>query len=117
MALKQREFVQAARVSGASDARVIVRHILPNVLSPVLVLATLAIGYVIVAESGLSFLGLGVQPPKSSWGATVAFGTKFLRDAPHLSTFSGLAIMVTVLGCNLLGDGLRDILDPRSRRR
>ncbi len=117
MALKNREFVQAARVSGASDARVIVRHIMPNVLSPVLVLATLGIGYAIVAESGLSFLGLGVQPPKASWGTTVAFGTKFLRDAPHLSTFPGIAIMVTVLGCNLLGDGLRDVLDPRSRRR
>jgi peptide/nickel transport system permease protein len=117
MALKNREFVQAARVSGASDVRVIVKHILPNVLSPVLVLSTLGIGYAIVAESGLSFLGLGVQPPKPSWGWTVAFGTRFLRNAPHLSTFPGIAIMITVLGCNLLGDGLRDILDPRSRRR
>jgi peptide/nickel transport system permease protein len=116
MALKNREFVQAARVSGASDARVILRHILPNVLSPVLVLATLGVGFAIVAESGLSFLGLGVQPPKPSWGWTVAFGTRFLRTAPHLSTFPGIAIMVTVLGFNLLGDGLRDVLDPRSRR-
>jgi peptide/nickel transport system permease protein len=116
LSLKSREFVQAARVSGASDARIILRHILPNVLSPVLVLATLGIGFAIVAESGLSFLGLGVQPPKPSWGWTVAFGTRFLRNAPHLSTFPGIAIMVTVLGFNLLGDGLRDVLDPRSRR-
>jgi peptide/nickel transport system permease protein len=116
LALKNREFVQAARVAGASDLRIIFRHTLPNVVSPVLVLATLGIGYAIVAESGLSFLGLGVQPPEPSWGWTVAFGTRFLRDAPHLSTFPGLAIMVTVLGFNLLGDGLRDLLDPRSRR-
>jgi peptide/nickel transport system permease protein len=117
LALKNRDFVQAARVAGASDARIILRHTLPNVLSPVLVLATLGVGYAIVAESGLSFLGLGVQPPKPSWGWTVAFGTRFLRDAPHLSTFPGLAIMLSVLGFNLLGDGLRDLLDPRSRQR
>jgi peptide/nickel transport system permease protein len=117
LALKNRDFVQAARVAGASDARIILRHTLPNVLSPVLVLATLGIGYAIVAESGLSFLGLGVQPPEPSWGWTVAFGTRFLRDAPHLSTFPGLAIMLSVLGFNLLGDGLRDLFDPRSRQR
>jgi peptide/nickel transport system permease protein len=117
LALKNRDFVQAARVAGASDVRIIVRHTLPNVLSPVLVLATLGVGYAIVAESGLSFLGLGVQPPKPSWGWTVAFGTRFLRDAPHLSTFPGVAIMLSVLGFNLLGDGLRDLLDPRSRQR
>lgn len=117
LALKGREFVQAARVVGVPDHRIILRHILPNVLSPILVLATLGVGYAIVAEAGLSFLGLGVQPPAPSWGWTVAFGTRFLRDAPHLSTFPGLAIMVTVVGFNLLGDGLRDLFDPRSRQR
>ncbi len=117
LALKGREFVQSARVVGVSDARIILRHILPNVVSPVLVLSTLGIGYAIVAEAGLSFLGLGVQPPAPSWGWTVAFGTRFLRDAPHLSTFPGLAIMVSVVGFNLLGDGLRDLFDPRSRLR
>lgn len=114
MALKHREFVQSARLLGASDTRLLLRHILPNVLSPVIVLATLGLGTAIVAESALSFLGLGVQPPRPSWGWTVAFGTRFLRDAPHLSTFPGLAIMVSVMGFNLLGDGLRDLLDPRS---
>ena len=117
LALKGREFVQSARVVGVPDHGIILRHILPNVLSPILVLATLGIGYAIVAEAGLSFLGLGVQPPAPSWGWTVAFGTRFLRDAPHLSTFPGLAIMVTVVGFNLLGDGLRDLFDPRSRQR
>jgi peptide/nickel transport system permease protein len=114
MALKHREFVQSARLLGASDARILVRHVLPNVLSPVIVLATLGLGTAIVAESALSFLGLGVQPPRPSWGWTVAFGTRFLRDAPHLSTFPGLAIMISVMGFNLLGDGLRDLMDPRS---
>ncbi len=117
MALKHREFVQSARLVGASDARILLRHILPSVLSPVIVLATLGLGTAIVAESALSFLGLGVQPPRPSWGWTVAFGTRFLRDAPHLSTFPGLAIMISVMGFNLLGDGLRDLMDPRSRRR
>jgi peptide/nickel transport system permease protein len=117
LALKGREFVQSARVVGVSDVRIVLRHILPNVASPVLVLATLGVGYAVVAEAGLSFLGLGVQPPEPSWGWTVAFGTRFLRDAPHLSTFPGLAIMVSVIGFNLLGDGLRDLLDPRSRQR
>lgn len=117
LALKGREFVQSARVVGVSDLRIVLRHILPNVVSPVLVLGTLGIGYAIVAEAGLSFLGLGVQPPAPSWGWTVAFGTRFLRDAPHLSTFPGIAIMVSVIGFSLLGDGLRDLFDPRSRQR
>lgn len=117
LSVKEREFVEAAKVIGVSDWRIMVRHILPNVLSPLIVLATLGLGYAIVAEAALSFLGLGVQPPRPSWGWTVAFGTRFLRDAPHLSTFAGLAIMITVLGFNMLGDGLRDLLDPRSRQR
>jgi len=105
----------AARAIGAGDLRILLRHILPNVLSPVIILATLGMGTAVVAESTLSFLGMGVQPPAPSWGWTLAFGTRYLRDAPHIATFSGLAIMATVLGFNLLGDGIRDLLDPKFR--
>jgi peptide/nickel transport system permease protein len=116
LALKQEEFILAARALGVPGARVAVRHILPNALAPLVVLATLGIGGAITTEAALSFLGLGVPPPTPSWGATLAFGLAFLRDSPHLATFPGLAIMLTVLGFNLLGDGLRDITDPRMRR-
>lgn len=116
LALKEEEFVVAAHAIGVPTYRVLLRHIFPNALAPVVVLATLGIGYAIIAEAALSFLGLGVPPPTSSWGTTLAFGLSFLRDAPHLATFSGLAIVFTVLGFNLLGDGLRDIGDPRMRR-
>jgi peptide/nickel transport system permease protein len=113
LAIKQEEFVGAASALGAGDRRIIFRHILPNVLAPVIVIATLGMGNAIVAESTLSFLGLGAQPPTPTWGYTLAFGMKFLNQAPHMSTYPGLAIMLSVLGFNLLGDGLRDILDPR----
>lgn len=112
---KERAHVEAARALGAGDARIVIRHILPNVVSPVVILATLGMGTAVVAESTLSFLGMGVPPPAASWGWTLAFGTRYLRDAPHIATFSGLAIMATVLGFNLLGDGIRDLLDPRFR--
>ncbi len=115
LAEREKTYVEAARALGAGDLRILHRHILPNVLSPVVILATLGMGAAVVAESALSFLGMGVQPPTPSWGWTLAFGTRYLRDAPHIATFSGLAIMVTVLGFNLLGDGIRDLLDPRFR--
>ncbi len=115
LAEREKAYVEAARALGAGDLRILRRHILPNVLSPVVILATLGMGTAVVAESALSFLGMGVQPPTPSWGWTLAFGTRYLRDAPHIATFSGLAIMVTVLGFNLLGDGIRDLLDPRFR--
>ncbi len=115
LAEKGRAYVDAARTIGAGDLRIVVRHILPNVSSPVVILATLGMGSAVVAESTLSFLGMGVPPPAPSWGWTLAFGTRYLRDAPHIATFSGLAIMATVLGFNLLGDGIRDLLDPRFR--
>lgn len=115
LAEKEKAYVEAARAIGAGDARILTRHILPNVLSPVIILATLGMGTAVVAESTLSFLGMGVQPPAPSWGWTLAFGTRYLRDAPHIATFSGLAIMATVLGFNLLGDGIRDLLDPKFR--
>ncbi len=115
LALKQEEFVVAARVTGLTGPRIVVRHILPNAAAPLVVLATLGIGTAITTEAALSFLGLGVPPPTPSWGATLAFGLSYMRDSPHLATLPGLAIMITVLGFNLLGDGLRDLGDPRLR--
>jgi len=115
LAEKQKVYVEAATAVGANSGRIVIRHILPNILSPVIILASLGMGTAVVAESTLSFLGMGVQPPAPSWGWTLAFGTRYLRDAPHIATFSGLAIMLTVLGFNLLGDGVRDMLDPRFR--
>jgi ABC-type dipeptide/oligopeptide/nickel transport system permease subunit len=109
------EYVQAARALGASDARVVVRHVLPNVIAPVVVAATLGIGGAIMAEAALSFVGLGAQPPTPSWGAMVAEGRDLLRVAPWVSLVPGLAIGLAVLGLNLLGDGLRDALDVRFR--
>jgi peptide/nickel transport system permease protein len=113
LSLKEREFVQAAKVIGMKDSRIILKHILPNAMGPILVQATLGIGGVILLESSLSFLGLGVQPPTPSWGNMLQEGKDHLTDAWWLVTFPGLAIFITVLGYNLLGQGLRDLLDPR----
>jgi peptide/nickel transport system permease protein len=113
MALKHEEFVLAARASGLTGPRIVLHHILPNAVAPLVVLATLGVGTAITTEAALSFLGIGVPPPTPSWGATLAFGLSYMRDSPHLATFPGLAIMITVLGFNLLGDGLRDLADPR----
>jgi peptide/nickel transport system permease protein len=113
LSLREREFVQAALALGSGDARVLVRHILPNALTPWLVVATLDMARVIVIESALSFLGLGVQPPTPTWGGMLADGRVYISTAWWLATFPGLAILVTVLGINLFGDGLRDTLDPR----
>ena len=112
-ALREREFVQAEVAVGAGDGRILFRHILPNVLSPVIVIATLEVGLVIIFEAALSFLGLGVQPPVPSWGAMLSEGRDYLANAWWLATFPGLAIMLTVLAANLLGDAARDALDPR----
>jgi peptide/nickel transport system permease protein len=113
LSLREREFVQAARALGGGDGRVVLRHILPNALTPWLVVATLDMARVIVIESALSFLGLGVQPPTPTWGGMLADGRVYISTAWWLATFPGLAILVTVLGINLFGDGLRDTLDPR----
>jgi peptide/nickel transport system permease protein len=113
LTLREREFVQAAQALGAGDGRILVRHILPNVFTPWLVVATLDMARVIVIESALSFLGLGVQPPTPTWGGMLADGRVYISTAWWLATFPGLAILVTVLGINLFGDGLRDTLDPR----
>ncbi|HJT24063.1 MAG TPA: nickel transporter permease [bacterium] len=115
LVLKEREFIQAARVIGMKDSRIILKHLLPNAIGPVLVVATLGIGGAILVESALSYLGLGVQPPTPSWGNMLEEGKEHLTDAWWLITFPGLAIFLTVLGYNLLGEGLRDLLDPRLR--
>jgi peptide/nickel transport system permease protein len=115
LSLREREFVQAARVLGMSDARIILRHIIPNTLAPVIVYTTLGIGNTILVEAALSFLGLGVQPPTASWGNMISDGREALITAWWIATFPGLAIVVTVTAFNLLGDGLRDALDPRLR--
>jgi peptide/nickel transport system permease protein len=116
LSLKEREFVQSARALGASDGRIMFRHVLPNSLVPVLVSATLGVAGAILAESGLSFLGLGVQPPTPSWGNILIDGKANIEIAWWLSVFPGLAILLTVLAYNLLGEGLRDALDPRLRQ-
>jgi peptide/nickel transport system permease protein len=115
ISLKEREFVLAARAIGATDGRIIIRHVLPNGLSPILVSATMGIGGAILIESALSFLGLGVQPPTPSWGSLLSSGKDNIEIAWWLSAFPGLAILITVLGYNLLGEGLRDAFDPRQR--
>jgi peptide/nickel transport system permease protein len=112
---KEMEYVLAARSLGASDARIITRHLLPNILQPIMVQATIAIAGAILAESTLSFLGLGVLAPLPSWGAMLNDGRSHLFDAPHLVIFPALAVMSAVLAFNLLGDALRDWMDPRMR--
>ncbi|MBI5190286.1 MAG: ABC transporter permease [Nitrospirae bacterium] len=115
LTLKERDFVMASRAVGASDLRIIFRHVLPNAMSPVLVSAVLGVGGAILIESSLSFLGLGVQPPAASWGNMLASGKDNIEIAWWLSLFPGLAILVTVLGYNLLGEGLQDALNPRTK--
>ena len=116
LTLKGQEYVQAARAVGVPDPLIIVRHVLPNCLGPLLVAATIGVGSNMVAEAGLSFLGLGAQPPTISWGAMLAEGQTFLTAAPWVAVFPGLALLLAVLGVKLLGDGLRDLLDPRFRK-
>ncbi len=115
LSAKENVYVEAARVVGARDGRIILRHILPNVLAPVIVLCTLGIAGAILIGASLSFLGLGAQPPTPEWGAILNDGRSVLRLAPWVATFPGIAIMITVLAMNLLGDGLRDALDPRMK--
>jgi peptide/nickel transport system permease protein len=115
LSLREREFIEAAQALGFSRRRIILRHVIPNVLAPVIVTATLGLGNVIVLEAGLSFLGLGLEPPTPSWGSMVSGGRGYMLDGWWISTFSGLAIVLTVVAFNLVGDGLRDALDPRLR--
>lgn len=117
LSVKEKEFIMAARASGTPEWAIVIRHILPNVLSPVIVLATLDIGKLIISIAGLSFLGLGAQPPTPEWGAMLNDGRPYMQVAPQLMVYPGLAIMIVVLAFNLLGDGLRDALDPRGTER
>ena len=115
LALKQRDFVAAARALGVRDGALLIRYLVPNLVGPLLVAATIGVAGNIVSEAGLSFLGLGVQPPTISWGSMLAEGQSYLTAAPWVAVFPGLALVLAVLGVNLLGDGLRDVLDPRLR--
>jgi peptide/nickel transport system permease protein len=117
LVLREQNYVQAARALGASAPRILFGEILPNTLGPIVVLASLGLGTAVIIESAMSFLGFGLPPPTPTWGWTLSYGTRFIRDEPWLSIISGATIMVTVLGFNLLGDGLRDILDPRQLTR
>jgi peptide/nickel transport system permease protein len=116
LSLRERDYVEAARVVGANDLRIMFRHILPNIASPLIVLASFAFSAMIVTEASLSFLGFGVQPPQSTWGLMLSQSRDYMQVAWWLPTFPGLAIVITVLGANLLGDWVRDVLDPRLRR-
>jgi peptide/nickel transport system permease protein len=113
LSIKNQEYIEAARAMGASDLWILAWHILPNIISPLIVWSTLNVSSAILTAAGLGFLGLGAQPPSPEWGAMLAKGREYLLVAPHLTTYTGLAILLLALGLNLLGDGLRDILDPK----
>ncbi len=113
LSIRDQEFIEAARAIGAKDLRIITKHIIPNALAPVIVQATLGVAGAILSTAGLSFIGLGIQPPAPEWGAMLSGGRQFLRVAPHVTMYPGIAIVITILCLNLLGDGLRDALDPR----
>jgi len=115
IAIREREFIHAAQALGGSPTRIVLLHMLPNLFSPLLIQATFGMAAAIIAEGSLSFLGLGVQPPTPSWGSMLNEGRQFLLVAPHLTTFPGLAIMITVLGLNFVGDGLRDKLEKKGK--
>lgn len=116
LAVKEEPYIEAARLGGVSSSAIIARHVLPNVMAPIIVQAALRVSGAIITESGLSFLGLGPPPPTPVWGSMIAEGRNFIVMAPHVSTIPGVALMLAIVGLNLLGDGLRDTLDPRLRR-
>ena len=116
LSLRDQEFVEAARANGSSDARIILKHIIPNCMAPIIVQATLGVAYAIINAAGLSFIGLGLEPPTPEWGAMLSGGRAYIRDYPHMTLVPGLAIVLTILALNLLGDGLRDALDPKLKR-
>lgn len=116
MTVKDQEYVEAARAIGSSSTHIIRKHIFPNVLAPIIVQATLNIGIAIIMCASLSFLGLGIQPPQAEWGNMLSSARQFVRDYPHEVIFPGLAILLTVLACNMFGDGLRDALDPKLKK-
>ncbi len=113
ISIRDQEFVEAAKAIGADDFRIISKHIIPNALAPVIVQGTLGVAGAILSTAGLSFIGMGIQPPAPEWGAMLSGGRQYLRYAPHVTTIPGIAIVITILALNLVGDGLRDALDPR----
>jgi peptide/nickel transport system permease protein len=116
LTLREQEFVEAARAIGGNDLRIITRHILPNAMAPIIVQATLGLAGAILSAAGLSFIGLGIQPPTPEWGFMLSAGRRFLREYPHMVTFPGLAIVIVVLAINMVGDGLRDAFDPKLKK-
>lgn len=116
LSLRDQEFVEAAKANGSSDFRILTKHILPNCMAPIIVQATLGVAYAIINAAGLSFIELGLEPPTPEWGAMLSGGRAYIRDFPHMTIFPGLAIVLTILALNLLGDGLRDALDPKMKR-
>jgi peptide/nickel transport system permease protein len=113
LTLREKEYIEAAKAIDASDARIIFKHLLPNAMAPLIVELTMGVGSCILAGSSLSFIGLGVQPPIPEWGSMISEGRNFMRQYPQLALYPGICVMISVLSCNLLGDGLRDALDPR----
>ncbi|MBQ6909086.1 MAG: ABC transporter permease [Synergistaceae bacterium] len=116
LSIRSMEFIEAARSVGSSDLRIILRHIIPNSMAPIIVQSTLGVASAILNAAGLSFIGLGIQPPNPEWGAMLSGGRQYIRDFPHMTLYPGLAIMFTILALNFLGDGLRDALDPKLKR-
>ena len=116
LTIKNSDYIEAARATGVGTFRIILKHIIPNTMGPIMVQATLSIGSVILSAAGLSFVGLGVMPPTPEWGAILTEGKEFIRTAPHIVLFPGIAIMLAVMSLNFLGDGLRDALDPRLKQ-
>jgi peptide/nickel transport system permease protein len=116
LSVKEQEYVEAAKAMGSGDLRIIFRHILPNSMAPIIVQTTLDVAYAILSAAGLSFIGLGVQPPYPEWGSMLSGGRQYIFEAPHMTLFPGIAIMLTILSLNFLGDGLRDALDPKLKR-
>ncbi len=113
LTIKEEEFIEAAKAAGSSDARILFVHIIPNCLAPVIVQATLGVANAILTAAALSFIGIGIQPPTPEWGAMLSGGRGYIRDYPYMTMFPGLAIAITIFGLNVLGDGLRDALDPK----
>jgi peptide/nickel transport system permease protein len=116
LSIREMEFIEAARAVGSSDLRIILKHILPNSMAPIIVQSTIGVALAILNAAGLSFIGLGIQPPYPEWGAMLSGGRQYIRDYPHLTLYPGLVIMFTILALNFLGDGLRDALDPKLKR-